>query len=177
MLENGLIDGLGALAMALAIAKFQMRSRHGVLFVNAVGGLCVSTFLALQGHISGSVMAGTTAITSLVAGQVGPKLPLWARLMVAVMAVAGIMTLDAAALNTFGQWLPILGFTLGRLSETLLDQLRMRQAMLLANTTWLSYGLYTLSPQMILLEIVTLASNLIGIRRVGRRRLDQRQTG
>jgi hypothetical protein len=152
----------GWIAVPIAIAKFQTKGRTPFLLANCAVAGVMSVHYALMAGWSGFAVTATIVAASGAQALLGQTLPLWFRIAVAVVAT---MIAWVFAWNGPASLLPLTAFMIGRLSETLIDDFRMRAVLLPTHLLWLAYAAAIGSFPVAVMEVVTLVSNVIGLRR------------
>lgn len=163
-------QGIGFLALALALASYQCKSSRKLFYVQLAGNSLYLLHFLLLGAYSACVSLFISCVRNVILVSKRPwsawKGWLW------VIVAANI----AATVAVWDNWfsiLPCIGvvsFTLGSWTR---NGKKIRIANLLVSTpAWLIYDLYTRSYSGIISECLTIASTVISICRFGWKALD-----
>lgn len=150
----------GWVALPIAIAKFQIRGREPFLAANCAVAFAMSLHYALMAGWSGFAITATTVVASGVQAAFGRKVSRLLRILVAVLATSVAW---GFSWEGWASLLPLTAFMIGRFSETLVDDFRMRVALLPTHVVWLGYAASIGSLPVAVMEVVTLASNGVGL--------------
>jgi hypothetical protein len=144
----------------IGLLRYQVRGHRAFLGVHGgVSALVAATYL-YEGGLAGAAMS--MAATSALAVQfaIGHKISLTYRLIIAAPFIAaGFFFKEAGA----AAWLPFIAFATARAAETLQRDLALRVILLGCTCLWIIYGAALGLPQIVIFELMGLASNAFGI--------------
>ena len=162
MSPETLAAAAGWIAVPIAIAKFQIKGRTPFLITNCAVAAVMSVHYGLMAGWSGFAITATIVVASGTQALFGRALSLFQRIAVGVIATSVAW---AFAWDGLPSLLPLAAFMIGRFSETLIDDFRMRVVLLPTHVIWLGYAAAIGSLPVAVMEVVTLTSNVIGLRR------------
>ncbi len=152
----------GWIALPVAIVRFQFAKLTHMLIANGLASLLIGLSYLFQGLIPGASMAIAACFTSLLQAAIGQKLSLLWRIGLATPAICFCLYLFM--ISTSGlPILPVIAFFIGRISETVKNDLFYRLISITSTSIWLIYLYIEWSIPGIMFETITLLSNIMGI--------------
>lgn len=160
---------IGYMILPMAVLRFLAVEKRNVLRWNAAVGSFYGAHFALIGHFEATAVALTQALFSYLASRFNLALSIKKRILIALVPSAiAFHFMEAVAWYSL---LPMASFLLGRFAETSKNHLHMRFLLLPTHVMWFTFGVFTGSYFVMAVEVLTLGSNLAGIRRIRRREL------
>jgi uncharacterized membrane protein len=164
-----LSEVFGFIAIPLSVWRYQLSSRHAILFSLIPTGIIVIASYYFGHEYQGAIMVLFSIMIAVVQGVLGlgsqkdSRVFHHLRWFLAVLAIIfGFIFEPPVSLVTT---IPFIAFVTAKWADHFLDVYKLRRYILIATILWGIYAGITENYLIMLLEIFTLASNLIWLRR------------
>lgn len=155
---------LGIIAIPISVWRFQLHSRNALLLSVLPLVVVISLSYWLRGEYQGAVVAISSSLVAMAQAFLGMGknkrhiLMRYSRILLSIMAMlcALIFVPPTSIITT----LPFLAFIIAKWADHYMNPFKMRITILGATLLWGIYAGLTHNPEIMALEILTLASNL-----------------
>jgi hypothetical protein len=155
---------LGFIAIPLSILRFQINSRNILLMSTLPLVALIATSYWLRGEYQGASVAMASASMAMLQGLLGLGRHKHHYIMGHLrVALAMVAITCAAILTPPDSWItaiPFLSFAVAKWADHYMSPFKVRRTILWATALWGVYAGLTHNPEIVALEVLTLASNL-----------------
>ena len=171
-------QAIGIAAMCFNLFSYQQKTRKGAIICQLFGTILFTINFFLLGAVVGAMMNFIGAIRAVIfinKDKVRADHIAWFIGFTAVYLVSYILTFtvfgkEPSAINFILEFLPVTGMIATTYSYRLTDAKAIRKYGLISSPVWLIYNIASFSVGAIICEVLSLASIIIGIVRLDRRK-------
>lgn len=160
-MQNYIAQGIGFIALMIAILSFQKNSNKGILSFQVISTTMFFVHFFLLGAYTGAVMNLIGAFRNVVFYSRGKRWAdskIWLYVFIFASAIAGILTWK----NLFS-FLPIFGMILGTISFWVKNPKHTRYLNMIVSPSWLIYNFISSSIAGIFTEVIVIISIVVAI--------------